>query len=455
MSVSISTSLRALVLVWAGCLAGQGAFAMPPTGEADDHWIGVWGTAPYGPYPNGPLKGIVPPPYDSLTSPAAFDGEQARNQSFRMVVRPTRGGGVLRLRFSNLVGTQPVALASARVAIRLAAAAIVPGTDTPVTFSGGSAGIEMAPGQEVISDPVTLPFTHEQDLAISFHVAAESGPMTWHAVSFDLNYLAGPDSGDVTGDSLGAQFHHPTVGWFFLTGVDVDVGDGAGGVLPGAETVVAIGDSITDGAYQVPATNTRWPDLLAARLQERLLPVGVLNKGINSNRVTGSPSANRGNPALMRFDRDVLQRSGVRSVVIFEGTNDITSNTSAEEIYAGLSTLVRRAQKAGLCVVLGTIPPREDVMFGWNRQQHESVRQSLNAMIRANTEVDGIADFDVALGHPQQPDYPDPAYFFPDLLHPNSVGFQVMADAVPLEPLLSPINGGTCRREPVPDEDGG
>ena len=46
--------------------------------------------------------------------------------------------------------------------------------------------------------------------------------------------------------------------WPFLTGVDVEGGPGS---------VVALGDSITDGVKSTSGTNRRWPDVLARRFQ--------------------------------------------------------------------------------------------------------------------------------------------------------------------------------------------
>lgn len=38
---------------------------------------------------------------------------------------------------------------------------------------------------------------------------------------------------------------------------------------------------------------------------------------------------------------------------------------------------------------------------------------------------------------PGQPSVPNPIYYSPDLVHPNPAGFQVMADAVPIEALMT------------------
>jgi hypothetical protein len=147
---------------------------------------------------------------------------------------------------------------------------------------------------------------------------------------------------------------------------------------------------------------------------------------------------------VIRFDRDVLARAGVKSLVIFEGTNDLTAGATAEEIIDGLKQLVDRAHAAGLCVVLGTIMPRDDLIFGWDRATLEEPRQVVNAAIRMMAEdgtVEGLADFDAVMGSPLDPTRPNPVLYSPDLLHPTTVGFSMMVDAVPLEDLVPPPVG--------------
>lgn len=443
-------SLSRLPLLAAALLLSACGGSEPVDGAAarnDQGWVGAWAAAPYGPYPLGPLTDVlpVPLPVPLPPIPSLLPGNQAVDQSFRMVVRPTLGGDTLRVRLSNLVGDRPLHIGPVQVAQRLAGPAILPDSSRPVLF-GGRDEVVIAPGAEAISDAVAFSYAVGADLAVSFHVIGESGPITWHAVSFALNYVGLPNLGDSTGDPTGLSFPQPTLGWFFLSGIDVRAPQS-----PGA--IVAIGDSITDGAYSVPETNTRWPDWFAARLRSAGVGMSVLNQGINSNTVTREAvdpdSAYQGVPAVARFDRDVLARSGVRSVVIFEGTNDLGAGIVAEDIHAGIRSLSDRAHAAGLCVVVGTIPPRFDVippLNGWEPATMEPQRQRLNELIRADTSFDALADFEAALGLPGMPALPNVALYFPDLLHPNSIGFAAMAQAVPLEALVPPP-AGHCNRQ--------
>lgn len=420
--------------------AGEG-----DAGDADAGWIGAWGAAPYGPYPLGPLESIlpVPVPVPLPPIPSLFVNDHALDQSFRMIVHPTVGGEKVRVRLSNLMGDRPVRFEPVRLAksLGITGPAIVPGSAVPVLF-GGEAGVTVAPGAEAVSDALAFSYAVGDDLAVSFQVLGESGPITWHAVSFGPNWLSLPRVGDVTADPSGLAFTQPSLGWFFLSGLDVYAPESAG-------TLVALGDSITDGAYTV--LNTRWTDFFAQRLREAGIEMGVLNEGINSNTVTREGldpvSAYQGPPAVDRFQRDVLDRPGVRSLVILEGTNDLAAGVDAETVFAGLRQLVRRAHEAGLCVVMGTIMPRSNTPIApWDTETQEPERRRLNALIRVQTDLEGIADFAAAVASPLDPEAPNPLYYFPDQLHPSPLGTPVMAQAVPLEALVPPPLGRCKRR---------
>lgn len=440
---SLATAVAAFYILASSALSGCGD--SPPASGADTPiaaetgWIGAWSAAPYGPYPLGPVS------QDNPTSipvpPLVLTNNQADDQSFRMILHPTIGGSEIRVRFSNLEGDRPLVINPVSIAQSLNVTGLVltPGTATAVPFNG-SATVTIAPGAEAISDPVPFTFAYGDNLAISFHVVGVSGSITWHAISFGPNYVGLPSGGDTTSDPTGASFTQPTLGWFFLDGIDVRNTQSPG-------SIIAIGDSITDGAYT--ADNTRWTDWLSQRIQAANIPMGILNEGINSNTVTvaGSPPGDEyeGPPAVLRFDRDVLQRPSPRSVVIFEGTNDLSAGVSAADVFAGLRSMVVKAHAAGLCVVVGTIMPRGNSPIEPFSAADEMQREQLNSMLRAETDIEGIADFDSVMGDPLDPTEPFLPYYFADMLHPNSVGTMVMANAVPITALV-PSMDGPCRK---------
>jgi len=429
--------LVAVSALLGACLGGSGSTSLSAASrvdlrEAQANMVGVWSTAPYGPYPLGPLtqENIPLPGAPEL---ANFPGDQAVNRSFRMIIKPTLGGRVVRVRLSNLMGTQPVRFENISIA---KGNALLPSIDestrVPLTVNGRNFGVAM-PGEELITDVAEFAFNAQEDLAVSFHVAGESGPMTWHAVSFGPQYISPHNSGDVTDDSMGLSFSQVSVGWFFISGLDAFNPQAKG-------AIVAIGDSITDGFLQV--LNQRWTDRLATRLNAQNANVAVLNQGINSNTVTNVRSGLAGPPLVERFQRDVLDRPGVKGVIIFEGTNDLGSDVKAEPVIQAYQQLIQQARSDGLCVFMGTIAPRADVAFGWfpdGPTVKEPERQKINAWIRNTPLIDGVVDFDKVLGVPGTP-LPNVALFIPDLLHPNSVGFAAMGDEVNIDALLTRCN---------------
>jgi len=436
MIMSMSVLQRGLIMLITIMVLGCGSDQSGPVDAAavnSEHLVGAWSTAPYGPYPLGPLTQETPlgSTPGSLTL-ALFEKQQARDQSFRMIINPTIAGSHARVRLSNLMGDRPIRFESVSLARVLPQSPVLISERVNLSFAGQPFVI-VPPGEEALSDVVEFVLEAQKDLAVSFHIVGESGPMTWHAVSFAPQYISMPGSGDVTHDRTGLSFLGVSLGWFFLSGLDV-INEQSPGAL------VAIGDSITDGAYQL--FNQRWPDWLAKRLNTLGESIGILNQGINSNTVTELPEDEpyRGSPAVLRFERDVLQRAGVRGVIIFEGTNDLAAGIKAEPIIAGLQRMIDQARVAGLCVFVATIAPRMDLAFGWfpdGPTVKEPERMKINQWIKQQAPVDGVIDFADVLAMPGLPSLPNPILFTPDLLHPNSLGFRQMAEAVDIAALRS------------------
>jgi lysophospholipase L1-like esterase len=146
-----------------------------------------------------------------------------------------------------------------------------------------------------------------------------------------------------------------------------------------AGTVVAPGDSITDGAQSTFNANTRWPNDLTRRLNARhSATVSVADEGIAANQVlndTFGPGA--GVPALARFDRDVIDRAGVKDVILLEGINDIGGNDSqADARIAGYEQIIAQDHAAGLRIFGGTLTPFKG--SGYWSPEKEQTRETVN-----------------------------------------------------------------------------
>ncbi|PSL51597.1 lysophospholipase L1-like esterase [Saccharothrix carnea] len=386
-------------------------------------WVGAWATSP--------------------TTVPASDTTSFEDQTLRQVVHLSVGGSTIRVRLSNEFGTRPLVIGEARVARRSGTgSAVEPGSDRRLTF-GGRPSATLPPGTPLLSDPVALPVAADSDLVISIHLPERTPGDTVHAFPYQDGWVA-------TGNVTGRAEITPTAvlgKWHFLTGVSVTGGKRG-------STVVAFGDSITDGAETTRGANRRWPDVLARRLQDErsLRHLGVVNAGIAGNRLLHDPNPPVGHPAegyaayfgqaaLRRFDRDVLAQPGVGHVVVLLGVNDLghpgtsaplSEKVTAQDIIGAHRQLIARAHAQGLRIHGGTITPFRDDTFGFFSPENEAARQTVNQWIRTSGEYDGVIDFDRALRDPGRPDRLLPAYDSGDHLHPNDAGMAAMAAAVPL-----------------------
>ncbi|RDG36535.1 SGNH/GDSL hydrolase family protein [Streptomyces corynorhini] len=383
---------------------GGGAQARTPVGTAApasaDNWTGTWAAAPGGAEPG---------------APNGFPGRTIRN-----VVHTSIGGTSVRVTLSNLYSPTPLLIGHASVAVGRggggsggSGAEAAPGSMRRVLF-GQRGSVTVPPGGRIVSDPVPLAVPYAGDLLVTLYTPAPGEPVTYHRHAVQTSYLA---LGDRTEDLGGAAYTEPAKVWRYLTAVDV-----RNVRAPGA--VVAFGDSITDGVGSRDGANGRWPDVLAGRLRER--HIGVLNAGIGGNRVLlGSPEMGRGASGVSRFPRDVLDQTDVRAVVVDLGINDILrGETDPARITAGLRNLTRQAHARGLRVVGSTLTP-----FGGYPTYTpvtESVRERVNAEIRAGRVFDDVVDFDRAIRDPYAPHRLRPAYDSGDHLHPNDAGYRAM-----------------------------
>jgi lysophospholipase L1-like esterase len=377
--------------------------AASPAHAAPVRWVGTWAAAP---------------------SSGVGTETGYPNYSIRNTVHVSAGGREIRVRLSNAFGRTPVVFGQVTVA-RAAGPdtpLALPGTMRTLTF-GGAQSITAPPGADVVSDGVALTVPADSDLLVSVYTPQPGGPVNFHNLAMQNSYFT--RDGNHTAEESAAAFRERTTNWHFVSGVDV-----RSSTLSGS--VVALGDSITDGANSTWGANLRWPDQLADRINTRM---GVLNAGISGNRLLRDGEW-AGPNALARLNRDVLTQSGVRSVIVFEGINDIQQTpheTDPAKIIAALKQIASRAHDRGLRVIGATITPFK----GWNSytEELESVRQTVNAFIRASKDFDAVVDFDAVIRDPADPQRIRPDYDQGDHLHPGDKGFEAMAKAVKIATL--------------------
>jgi lysophospholipase L1-like esterase len=418
--------------------------------RAGSSWVTSWVGSVQGPYPSG---SPVAQPDQSLAIPSAAVG--AQDQSMRMIVRPSIWGTQARIRFSNAFGSHPLVLDDLFIGVQSAGATLIRGSNRPLTFQGKRA-LTIAPGAEVWSDPVTLPravvrggaLLEGRKLAISLHVVGESGPMTWHSKGMQTSYLSPPSLGSHGAEEDEAAFPNSVNSWFFVDAVDMRV--------PAAtQLVVCLGDSITDGTNSTLNGDDRWPDQLQRRF-DAAGPnrVSVVNAGIGSNQIVGpadypgEPAFGGGPSALDRLTRDVIELSGVKAVIWFEGINDLSHSVAAEDVIAGLrrGVALLRSKIPGVRVIGATITPALGAKGNAGTEEEDKKRRQVNDFIRTGGLYDGVADFEKAVIDPATAGLRPEMVFGTtvggpgDKLHPNRAGYLAMSWEIDLNLVLPSFN---------------
>jgi lysophospholipase L1-like esterase len=379
------------------------------TQAAGASWVATWAASP-------------------MAAPDDVQAEQGfRNQTIRDIIYTSVGGEALRVHLSNLFGARPLTIGEASVGVVLDGGELVPGSIRPLTF-GGRLTVTIPAGATVTSDPLSGTVVPLAKLAISLYLPGPAGPATNHRYAEQTSFVA---SGDQVADAEGTAFNRREQSWYFATEADVRSATADG-------TIVAFGDSITDGVGSEAGSDDRWPNYLARRLDAILgdRAPGVVDEGIGGNRVLNG-SRYFGQSAVARFERDALSEPGVRAVIVLEGINDIgfamgsagsgtiatDRHVTAARIEAGYLRLIAMAHARGIKVYLGTLTPAP---------AREPLRSEVNRWIMASHAADGVINFAAVTSEPGDPHDFNPAYNSGDNIHPNDFGYDMMANAIPL-----------------------
>jgi lysophospholipase L1-like esterase len=350
-------------------------------------------------------------------------------QTIRQVARISVGGNRFRVRLSNEYGDSPLHIGAAHVAIAAEGSAIQLGSDRTLTFSGARE-IHIPEHAYVYSDPVELTVPSLGSIAVSLHIPGNERTITEHSFAMATSWVV---RGDATASTKldGATAITKRA---LLTGIDVATGRKT-------RTIVALGDSITDGFGSTVDTNRRWPDILAERLVAKKADFAVVNAGIGGNRLLHDFI---GPNAVSRFERDVLSRPNVSHVIVLIGINDFglpggrnlpAEEVTLEQMVSGMRQLITRAHEKDIRIIgatllpFGAIPERP----GYYSAASAAKREALNKWIRESGEFDAVIDFDMALRDPKDPKNLMAAYDSGDHLNPNDAGYKVMAEAIDLK----------------------
>ncbi len=350
-----------------------------------------------------------------FTGPGDMPGSPLTDRSLREIVHVSVGGQSMRLRLSNEFSKEPVEIKSIYVADALDSCDINTRTVKYLTFNGKKK-VTVGPGQCATSDVCKYNLKPLQRLSITICYGATPVNATSHRGSRTTSYLMDGVSKPNKPFATTERVLH----WYNIAAIDVPSN--------GQQCVAVLGNSITDGRGSTNDLQNRWPDKMAEAFAKAGCDIAVANLGIGGNCVV---EGGLSEPALKRFDRDILGQEGVTSVIIFEGVNDIggskgRSEQVAKRLIEAYQEMIAKIHHQGQKVYLATITPfgksfYDDTFF------KEAARQTVNQWIRNNNMADGYLDFDELMRDPEHPNQLR-SDLQEDWLHPNAKGYEMMGE---------------------------
>ncbi|MFW5393146.1 SGNH/GDSL hydrolase family protein [Yersinia sp. 2544 StPb PI] len=403
-----------------------GTIIVPHSAAANiPSWVATWEASPQ------PVWGT------DFLFPTNIPSE-LHNQTVRQVARISLGGQRFRIVLSNTYGSQPITVGKATVGLARKDSAIAADSLRKVTF-GGQEAATILPGASLVSDPVALLVPALTQLAVSFYLPDATPMSTFHWDGRQTGWIAPGDQTATLRLKVADKSVQSTTARPLLSGIEVEA-------KQDTQTVVVLGDSITDGAAASLDKNSRWPDFLAVRMAPH--GVAVVNAGISGARLL---SDGMGVNALARLDRDVFAQPGVQSVIVMLGINDIAWPGTAfaptslsptfDALTAGYRQLAEQVHARGLRVIGTTLAPFEGALPGtpldnYYQPDKDNLRQQVNDWIRHSGTFDAVIDFDAVLRDPKHPARMALRFDSGDRLHPGDEGNRAMAEAVELITLL-------------------
>ncbi len=374
-----------------------GSAVAAPAALAAPVWVTAWTASPAPDRKDG-----------SADAPVQFAA-----QTVRQDMRLGSKGDALRLRISNELGTTPLHVEDVRIRLKDGNAAAL-----PVTVDG-RASIDVPVGAALLSDALPLQVAALQEISVTAYFPQPTRPAVRRTV---VRVADGKQ--DAVADSVRVGYQQNVFSAVLVQRADRP------------QVIVALGDSITEGATASRGSFNQWPERLGQRLQQACPDrFVVLNQGISGNKLLDH---GRSHSALSRLDRDVIAVADADQVILFEGINDIRHGggaqplpgRSAADMLLGYRQVAARLHAHGIRAHLGTLTPFGDS----DRYEPASAatRTAINQWARGkDTGFDGVVDFDAALRDPKQPESL-PADITRDRLHPNDEGYRRMADSIDL-----------------------
>ena len=351
----------------------------------------------------------------------------ARDLTLRYPIRVCFAGTRLRLRFSNLTGTQPITLTRVFVALRDEASYL----PLPVTL-GGFPSLTIDPGHEVTSDEISINVRAGQTLDVSLYLGDYTQMNAGTLITGPLSRGQYCYGNFAEQRDLPIDLTRKTQWFYFLNTIDLLTDDAN-------HALVCYGDSITAQS---------WPDYLAMRsFEQGSGHVSVIRRAVSGTRILRQYDCITyqayGLKGATRFPIE-MNVAGATDVIIQHGINDIihpvgtdvnpfrpwSDMPTLDDLIRGFEQIyLQHARQLGLRVWSGTLLPIE----GWRTYDanRDRLRNEFNEWLRTSSQFDGCIDFDRAVRDPRRPASFAPGFDSGDHLHPSESAYIAMAAAVP------------------------
>ncbi|KAI1509078.1 GDSL Lipase/Acylhydrolase [Pyrenophora tritici-repentis] len=366
--------------------------------------------------------------------PAPFSsGSVLRDATLRQTFQISVGAPKIKITISNTFGGSDLPITAGSVGVPTGGAAGVSGIQASPLAAitvGGKSSFTILKGQVVTSDEIAFQVKPQSVITVSLYSQqGQSGnSITGHPGSRTTSWLVSGNKVNATSFSGTASVH-----WYFISAVQA--------LVPTAtNSLITLGDSITDGRGSENDKNNRWPDLLCSRMQRKnYTNIAINNEAAGGNAVL---QGGLGPPLLTRYMRDALLQPGAKYIMIFEGVNDIgpaANSVSAQKLIgdrliAAFTQIATDAKKAGFKTIGATITPFGN-NAGYAGAEKEKTRLRVNEWVLAkgNGSYDFVVDFAGMVAKKGQVSVLDRKFDSGDGLHPNVAGYQAMADGFPLD----------------------
>ena len=352
----------------------------------------------------------------------------AKDITLRYPIRICFSGSKLRFRFSNLTGTDPVAISKAFVALR--------GVDEyqPLAITlDGQSRFRIEPGRERTSDAIECPVRRGEEIEVSLYLADFTQMNAGTLITGPLSKGQYSYGDFAESRELPLELTRNT-NWFYFLNTNYVWTEEQNHAL---------------GCYGDSITAQSWPDYLAMRcFDEELDRVAIIRRAVSGTRILRQYDCITyqayGLKGATRFPIE-MNVAGAKAVIIQHGINDIihpvgtdvnpfrpwSDMPTCEQLEKGMEELyVAHARRLGVAVWAGTLLPIQ----GWRTytDERDALRQAFNQWMRTSSLFDGCVDFDRAVRDPEQPKAFAPGCDSGDHLHPSEAAYAAMAACVPV-----------------------